>query len=503
MPGITVIGLGPGQSDQLTLEAQAVLSQASEIWLRTVRHPVVPDLPTHLSVSSFDALYDREDSFDAVYRAITNRVVELGKRPEGVLYGVPGHPLVGEATVLAIIARAKQEGLALRVVAGLSFVEAVCTALDLDPLASGLQLMDATSLAAGDAFSPATAPIVTLPLLLAQVYGTRVAAQAKLALLEHYPAEHPVTLVRAAGVAAQQKVTALPLYRVDRERDLDALTCLYVPPLPPDQDQATLSGFQRIVARLRAPEGCPWDREQTHSTLKRHLLEEAYEVLDALDAQNTEKLCEELGDLLLQIVLHAQIAVEDEEFTLADVVRGISEKLVRRHPHVFASSQVANTSELLRNWERIKQAERDGNHDEGDALSLLAGVPAALPALAASQSIQDRASRVGFDWSSLDGVLGQLASELGELQQAADARARLDEFGDVLFAVVNAGRWLGVDAEEALRSANSRFRQRFVAMERLCRDRGLAFAELTLEEKNGLWNEVKQQSRQSDGIGEV
>jgi tetrapyrrole methylase family protein/MazG family protein len=507
MSGITIVGLGPGQADQLTLEAQAVLSAATEIWLRTRQHPVVPALPAHLTMGSFDEFYDRGDSFASVYAAIADRVMELGRRPAGVVYAVPGHPLVGEATVSMVIARAREEGLALRVVAGVSFVEAVCTALGLDPLHQGLQILDATTVVPSDPFSPAAPPDVTRPLLLAQLYGERVASRAKLALLEHYPADHGVSLVRAAGVDGQEMVTSMPLYRMDRRmdqaRDLDALTCLYVPPLPPGQDLATLSGFQRIVARLRAPDGCPWDREQTHASLKRHLLEEAYEVLGALDAEDPDKVCEELGDLLLQIVLHAQIAVEDEEFTLDDVVRGISEKLVRRHPHVFATAQVTNTGELLRTWERIKQDERDRNHDEGDELSLLAGVPVALPGLAASRSIQDRVSRVGFDWSSLDGVLEQLTSELGELHQAKDQAQRLHEFGDMLFAVVNAGRWLGVDAEEALRTANARFRRRFAAMERLCRERGQAFADLTLDEKNRLWAEVKQRSTGPDDIGEV
>jgi len=490
-PGITVLGLGPGAAEHLTLEAQAVLMAANEVYLRTGQHPTVASLPAHLNIHTFDDVYEREDSFGAVYRCIAEEVVALGRRPQGVLFAVPGHPLVAEASVRLILAEARKAGLPVRVVAGLSFVEPVCTALGLDPLDQGLEVLDATSLVPSEPFAP-MAPLSTgRPLLLAQLYGSRVASQAKLALLEWYPPDHPVTLVRAAGVAGEERVRDVPLYRLDRQTDLDPLTCAYVPPVSPRDDVTSLPGLQRIVARLRAPGGCPWDREQTHATLKPHLLEETYEVLAALDAGDPAKLCEELGDLLLQIVLHTQIAAESDEFVLADVLKGISEKLVRRHPHVFGDTTVADTGELLRNWERIKQDERDQNHTDDEERSLLAGVPPTLPALAGSQAIQERSARVGFDWSSLSGVLEHLVEEIGELQEVDDPQRRLEEFGDVLFAVVNAGRWLGVDAEEALRLANRRFRERFQAMERHCRQRGVRFAALSLDEKNALWEEVK------------
>jgi tetrapyrrole methylase family protein/MazG family protein len=489
--GITILGLGPGALEHLTLEALAVLRSATEVYLRTKQHPTVAALPAHLTVRSFDAVYESGDTFASVYQTIADEVVVLGQRPEGVLYAVPGHPLVAEATVLAILAQAKAIGLPVRVVAGLSFLEPVFTALGVDPLAQGLQLMDATGLAPSQPFAPASAIQVTRPLLLAQVYGERVAALAKLTLLEFYPPEHPVTLVWAAGVAGGERVRLLPLYELDRQRDLDPLCCAYLPPLRQSEDTASLDAFQRVVARLRAPDGCPWDREQTHGSLKRNLLEESYEVMEALDAEDPDKLCEELGDLLLQIVLHAQIAVESEEFALADVIRSITEKIVRRHPHVFGQDKVADTQDLLRNWERIKQEERDQNHSEEGDRSLLAGVPPNLPALASSQAIQERAARVGFDWSELSGVLEHLAEELGELRQARSDPERLSELGDVLFAAANAARWLHLDAEEALRLANSRFRRRFRTMEELCGQRGQRFDLLSLDEKNALWDEAK------------
>jgi tetrapyrrole methylase family protein/MazG family protein len=483
----------------MTLEARAVLQAAREVYLRTAQHHTVGALPAHLEVHSFDAFYEAGDTFASVYKAIASEVLALGQRPQGVIYAVPGHPLVAEATVLAILAQAGAAGLPVRIVAGLSFLEPVFTALGVDPLSQGIQVLDATGMEPSQPFLPAAPIQVWRPLLLAQCYGPRVATLAKLTLLEFYPPDHPVTLVWAAGVPERERTRVLPLFTLDRQPDLDPLTCVYVPPLEQDNDLASLDGFQRIVARLRGPDGCPWDREQTHGSLKRNLLEEAYEVMAALDAEDPEKLCEELGDLLLQIVLHAQIAVESDEFALADVVRGIAQKLVRRHPHVFAADKVADTQDLLRNWERIKQDERDQDQAEDGDRSLLAGVPPNLPALAASQSIQERAARVGFDWSDLSGVLEHLGEELGELEDAQSQSERLSELGDVLFAAANAARWLNLDAEEALRLANKRFRERFQAMERLCSERGQRFASLPLDAKNAVWDEVKSFSQQGEG----
>lgn len=242
-----------------------------------------------------------------------------------------------------------------------------------------------------------------------------------------------------------------------------------------------------LLAQLRGTAGCPWDRQQTHDSLKRYLLEESYEVLAAIDRQDAAPLCEELGDVLLQILFHAQIAREAGRFTIDDVVKSVQDKLVRRHPHVFGDAQVKDAAEVEANWEHLKRQERQGTEE----VSLLGHIPAATPALAHSQLMQDRASRGGFDWESLDGVLEKVAEEVREIRNAPSPEARSREFGDMLLALVNAGRWLGVHTEDALRQANDRFARRFVEMERLARERGLSFAGLPLEEKERLWQEVK------------
>lgn len=239
-----------------------------------------------------------------------------------------------------------------------------------------------------------------------------------------------------------------------------------------------------IVAKLRSKDGCPWDREQTHTSLREHLLEECYEVLETIDKEDWPAMSVELGDLLLQIVLHAQIAGEAGEFELADVLTGINKKLIHRHPHVFGSVKADTSEEVLHNWEVIKQAERKG-------ASSLASVPKHMPALAYSQEVQRRVAAVGFDWKDIDGVFDKLAEEMGELKNAATEKEKASEFGDLLFTLVNIARRMGISSEAALRETNERFYRRFTYMEDLCRQRGLTFSHLSFEEQNALWEEAK------------
>jgi len=248
--------------------------------------------------------------------------------------------------------------------------------------------------------------------------------------------------------------------------------------------------FQEIVAHLRAPDGCPWDREQTHLTLRKHLIEESYEALDALDSGNAEKMCEEFGDLLLQIVLNAQIASESKEFTMTDVIRGIHDKIVRRHPHVFGDVEVSGVGNVLQNWEKIKAEEREsiGKTEKG----LLDGLPAALPGLVQAQEMQNRAARVGFDWPEIEGVLEKINEEIGEIRSATNVDEFASELGDLFFSLVNLARWKGVDAESTLREANRKFKKRFASIENGAREMGRGLSDLSLEELESLWQSAKK-----------
>jgi len=241
-----------------------------------------------------------------------------------------------------------------------------------------------------------------------------------------------------------------------------------------------------IIAKLRAPDGCPWDRKQTHASLRENLLEECYEVLEALDEEDSGKLCAELGDLLMQVVLHTQIATEAGEFEVGDVLSSINAKLIHRHPHIFGSLKVKDAQEVAHNWELLKQEERQSD------TSILASVPKQMPALGYSQEIQRRVAQVGFDWEDVDGVIDKLTEEIREFKQAGSQQQTEQEFGDLLFTLANIARRLGVDLEAALRQANRRFYRRFTYMEELCRQRGLDFAELSFDEQNALWEEAKK-----------
>ncbi len=480
LPGITLLGLGPGDASLLTRQAWDLIESLPEIYLRTRQHPAVAGFPASLQVVSFDDLYEKSETFEDVYARIVEKILELGRRPGGVVYAVPGHPFIAEATPAEILRRARLENLPVRVMDGLSFLDVLFSALGMDPLPH-TAFVDALELAQGHvpAF-PADAPA-----LVAQVYSRQVASDVKLTLMEVYPDQHPVRLVHAAGTP-EALVEDLPLFEIDRSPRLGLLTTLYVPPLGPG---TSLEAFQEVIAHLRAPDGCPWDKEQNHQSLRPHLLEETYEVLTAIDQDDPAALREELGDLLLQIVLHAQIANEYGEFTLAEVIKGINDKIIYRHPHVFGELKVDGVGGVLQNWERLKAAERKANGKE--KASALDGVSAALPALLQADSYQGRAARTGFEWPDLESVIAKIREELEEVVQASTPEAHSAEIGDLFFAVVTLARRYKVESEIALREANARFRQRFGFIEETARLSGKQVSDLSKDEMLALWKEAK------------
>jgi tetrapyrrole methylase family protein / MazG family protein len=478
-PGITLLGLGPGNPEHLTREAWQILESAPEIWLRTSQHPVVSQVSISGHLFSFDDLYETSTDFQEVYATIIARVLELGRRPEGVIYAVPGHPYIAETTGLEISRRAHAEGISVRVVQGLSFLEPVFTALGLDPF-PGTALVDALELAALQA--PSFPP--SLPALIAQIHSRLVASDVKLTLNAFYPDDHPVRMVHAAGTK-DQLVESLPLYKIDRSRKIGLLTVLYLPPL---DAQSSFESFQEVIARLRAPDGCPWDREQTHLSLRRYLLEEAFEVLEALDEQDSRALVEELGDLLLQILLHAQIASENGDFNMSDVLRQVNQKIVRRHPHVFGDVVAGDSGAVLKNWERLKAEERNdkGKQDAG----LLDSVAKALPALLQAEQYQDRASRVGLDFL-LGDRWNQLAAEIdGALSVSGSETTAL--LGELLFSIADLARRRRIDPESALRSANQQFKARVSAVELTVRQSGRGLQDQSQEELLRMWQSLRR-----------
>ncbi|HXR64530.1 MAG TPA: nucleoside triphosphate pyrophosphohydrolase [Ktedonobacteraceae bacterium] len=497
-PAITILGLGPGSWDDLTMQARAVLERAAReqtpVRFRTLVHPTVEPLkaafPT-LQISSFDDFYDESDNWEKLYQRITDSVCELAAR-QPVIYAVPGHPLIGELTVQLLLTQARQRELSTRIVAGLSFLEPVCTALELDPFTLGAQIIDATALAGLAHTEVAGKLIPTTPLLVVQVYNRRVASEVKIALGECYPDEWPVKLVRAAGVDSDEAVIEMPLYELDRNSLANHLCTLYVPPRSEMEALRLPESLRYITMRLRRdPDGCPWDREQTHESLTRYALEEAYEVVDAIEENDFDHLAEELGDLLLQVYLHAEIARQEGHFAIGDVFEHVNAKLIRRHPHVFGTTEVANAGQVVQNWEAIKKQEKIAAGKDVAAASVLDGVPLALPALMLAQEYQKRAAKTGFEFNTLQEVLDKLSEELSELRAAVTPEEQKDEMGDVLFIVAKLARMLHIDAEEALRQATRKFKGRFTQMEAIIKSEQREFVSYTLEEWMQLWERVK------------
>lgn len=349
------------------------------------------------------------------------------------------------------------------------------TLLDLEN-APKLTLCNAVELQ--DAHIPPFAP--DTPALLHHV-EEQDANQLRRILQTTYADAHPLRVINATG-----DVTNVDLGLLGAKKQDTPVSAIYIPPL---ETGTSLTAFQEIIAHLRAPDGCPWDKKQTHQSLRQHLLEESYEALAAMDADDSTGMAEEFGDLLLQIVLNAQIASEMQTFRMRDIIKGIYDKIVRRHPHVFGVTEVDGVGQVLKNWEQLKAQERSDNGQSQKGI--LDGVPLSFPALNQSQEYQERAARVGFDWGKIDGVLDKMMEEIEEIRQAEGQEELASEIGDLFFVLVNFARWQNVDAESALRGANMRFKRRFGYIEAHAREEKRPMIEMSLNEMEALWQAAK------------
>ncbi|AIQ10636.1 bifunctional methyltransferase/pyrophosphohydrolase YabN [Paenibacillus durus] len=493
---LTVVGLGSGNPDRLTLGIVNKLRTASKVYVRTKEHPVMQALEElGVDSQSFDTLYESFSSFPEVYEAITKKLLEearLGNEDTEIVYAVPGHPMVAESAVSKLRLLCAEEGIRLDILGGESFLDEAFVRLGFDPI-EGFQLLDASGITRSQ-LRP------ELHTLIGQVYDTFTASEAKLCLMELYPPEYEVTIGHALGVEGEERIVKVPLYELDRQEGYGNLSLIYI---PADRSESlrnrTFDRLHEIVGILRSPGGCPWDREQTHDSLRKNLIEETYEVLETIDEDDPEHMKEELGDLLLQIMLHSQMEEELGTFTVFDVIEGLSGKLIFRHPHVFGDKDAKDAESALQNWEGMKAEEKRRKGIKPEAESALSGVPRDLPALMKAYKLQKKASKVGFDWDNTQDVLAKIAEELDELKEAINAGAPAEEqmleLGDLLFAATNAARFIEADPEEALTRTNRKFVERFQYIERRLQDKGVSPKDSSLEEMEALWQEAKVEER--------
>lgn len=486
MNEITIIGLGAGDLDQLPLGIYKKLLQTEQCFVRTIDHPVIGDLKREgINFTAFDGIYEKHDQFEAVYEEIAVTLLQEASN-RSVLYAVPGHPMVAEKTVQLLLEKGPALGISIKLEGGQSFLDPLFQAVKIDPI-EGFQLLDGTDLSPDDLH-------ITQHMIIGQVYDAFSASNVKLTLMEKLPDDYEVYIVTAAG-SSQEKVTKCALFELDRQMELSNLTSVYVPPVREEALRyREFSKLRQVIAELRGPDGCPWDKKQTHESLKKYLIEEAYELIDSIDEEDDEGMVGELGDVLLQVMLHSQIGEDEGMFTIDDVIEGITAKMIRRHPHVFGDVEVNGEEDVLVNWQKIKENEK-GSETKAPQ-SILDGIEKSLPNLLRAEEYQKRAAKVGFDWDEVSEAWKKVREEVQELEAEIlgpkrDVERIKSELGDLFFALVNISRYYDIQAEEAVYKANQKFHRRFTYIEECIQRADKKFEDYTLEELDSYWDEAK------------
>ncbi len=479
---IKVVGLGPGSIESLTIGTVEILKGDKKIYLRTEKHPTVDYLKSMLiEFETYDDRYEEYNNFDDVYSAISEDLIKKHEMYGDIIYAVPGHPLVAETSVKLLIKQCAKKKINIEIVPAVSFIDAVIESLRLDPI-EGLKIIDAFDIK-NQVLDKRVGVLIT------QVYNKFIASEVKLSLLEYYKDDMEIYFVRAAGVKGLESTRKINLYEIDRQADVDYLTSIYIP----KQLEATkdFHDLTQIMDTLRSENGCAWDREQTHESLKKYLIEECYEVLEAIEENDEEKIIEELGDVLLQVIFHAQIGKEEGYFNINDVIKGITNKMINRHPHIFKVAESMDSQQVLENWESIKSKER-GFSSYTDTLK---HIPKNLPGLMRADKVQQKAAKVGFDWATVEPAMEKVLEELQEVRDVYKGNNRakiLEEVGDLVFATVNVARLLDIEPEFAVNYTIDKFINRFQYIEENARNRNRDLKDMSLAEMDALWNESKR-----------
>lgn len=480
MGKITIVGLGPGDYNLISQGALDAIKNKENVYFRTVKHPIIHQFDDSIKYEGLDYFYESEENFENVYESISNFIIEKAKEND-IVYAVPGHPRVAENTVSIIEYKAKENNIEMEIIPSMSFVDAMFNYIGLDPV-GGFRLIDAFEIQ-NSYIDTKSSTIIT------QVYDRFIASNIKIALMEYYHDEQEICIIKAAGVKNLEQKKFVKLYELDRsENNFDYLTSLYIPKSD-EKVYNNVSDLEDIVSRLRAPNGCPWDAEQTHDSLKKHIIEEAYELVQAIDNDDIDEMIEELGDILLHVVFHAQIGKEEGYFDLKEIIASICNKLVYRHPHVFGGARYEK-DEYDKTWEELKKKEKG----EKTITESLRRIPIYLPALTKAYKVQHKAALVGFDWDNIEDVYKKIQEEYKELLdecKLGNIQYIQEELGDLIFSIVNLARFLDIDPEQALNKTTEKFVNRFSFIEETALKNSIKLEDMTLEEMDKLWNEAK------------
>lgn len=483
-PSMTVVSLGPGDAGLLTIQTADKLRSARRLVLRTERHRVTAWLKEQgVSYTTLDEMYDQYDDFDRMHEAMAQKLWAMAGQSGSITYAVIDAATDG--SVRAIHASKPVEG-TLTVLPGVSRIDA-CLALLPGEQSGQVRLLPAED-------CPTAEHDPSMPLLITELWHPMLASQVKLWLTDLYDDEMKVFFYPSSA-KVNRKPVELPLMELDRQRTYDHTVCVYIPAAPLESRQRyCFADLVRIMSILRGPDGCPWDREQTHESLRKYLIEEAYETIGAIDGGNPDEIADELGDVLLQIVFHADVAKAHQTFTISDVTTAICHKMIYRHAHIFGSDHCETAEEVSQNWERLKKAEKGLTTQT----SVMEDVSRGLTALMRASKVQKKAAQVGFDWpdamSALPKVEEEAAEVRAELENGGDPA---EELGDLLFACVNVVRLCGLEPELILRQGTEKFIRRFSAMENAIISDGKPLRDLTLAEMDVYWNKVKQMRDQT------
>lgn len=482
MGKIYVIGLGPGNIESLTLGAIDRIQSGDKNILRTKEHPTVEYfLDKNIPFESYDYIYDRGEELDQVYEKIVDELIKEAEENGVVNYFVPGNPMVGEKTVGIL----RDRGIDIEIISGMSFIEPIIELIERDPI-NGLKIVD------GEVFNRLIVDI-NVDMIISQVYNKRILSDVKLVLSEIYGDEYKIYIIHNAGIEDAEQVHNISIYSLDRIENIGHLTSIYVPRIyKKDKKIFDFKDLVGIMEILRGENGCPWDMEQDHRSIRQNLIEEAYEVVDAIDNEDIDALIEELGDLLLQVLFHCQIGYDEGSFNLIEVTSALANKLIYRHPHIFLEKRLENSKEVVYNWNKLKDLQRDF----ASFTEKLRSLPK-FPSLMKSTKLQTKAAEIGFDWEDIQGPLDKVVEEHGEVLEAVEKFGKghyrvEEEIGDLFFSIVNLSRFLDIDPEVALNKANNKFVRRFDLMEKEALGVGKKLEDMTLEEMDALWNLAKE-----------